>query len=247
MSTDYSIYILSWKERMLCVLKAAMLVGVIDYLCYRTIWLAVGIVPVTVFIGIREKRIRAKKRRKKLNEEFKDMLLSLNVALQAGYSVENAITTCHKDLEKLYTKKADIMQELVYMEVQLKVSVPVESLFLDFGKRSKVEDIESFSEIFAAAKRTGGDLNRVIEKTANMLSDKIEVRKEIETTLAAKKSEQLIMSITPFAIILYMQITSPGFLDVLYGNFFGMAVMTICLCIYFTAYWLGCKVVNIEV
>ena len=41
--------------------------------------------------------------------------------------------------------------------------------------------------------------------------------------------------------------TSPGFLSVLYGNPFGIAAMSICLAVYGTSYWLGRKIVDIEV
>jgi len=55
------------------------------------------------------------------------------------------------------------------------------------------------------------------------------------------------MSLMPAGIIMYLQLTSPGFLSVLYGNPFGIAAMSICLAIYATAYWLGRKIVDIEV
>ena len=90
-------------------------------------------------------------------------------------------------------------------------------------------------------------MDKVIQKVARMLGDKIDVKKEIETTLAAKKSEQMIMSLMPAGIILYLQISSPGFLNVLYGNPFGICAMTVCLRIYGAAYWLGRKIVDIEV
>ena len=90
-------------------------------------------------------------------------------------------------------------------------------------------------------------MNQVIQKVSRMLGDKIEVKKEIEATLAAKKSEQMIMSLMPAGIILYLQLTSPGFLSVLYGNPFGICAMTICLGIYAGAYWMGRKIVDIEV
>ena len=80
-----------------------------------------------------------------------------------------------------------------------------------------------------------------------MLGDKIDVKKEIEATLAAKKSEQMIMSFMPAGIIVYLQMTSPGFLSVLYGNPFGIAAMSICLAVCGTSYWLGRKIVDIEV
>ncbi len=90
-------------------------------------------------------------------------------------------------------------------------------------------------------------MSKIVQKTARMLTDKIEVKKEIEATVAAKKMEQAIMSIMPFGIIVYMQITSPGFLKILYGNVFGVITMSLCLGIYFLAYWMGCRIVDIEV
>ena len=152
-----------------------------------------------------------------------------------------------KDLGRLYEKGSDILDEFRYIESQLRLSVPVEELFLDLGKRSGVEDIENFAAVFYTAKRTGGDMTQVIQKVARMLSDKIEVKKEIEATLAAKKSEQMVMSIMPAGIICYLKLTSPGFLDVLYGNPFGICAMTVCMVINGLSYWLGVKIVDIEV
>ena len=169
------------------------------------------------------------------------------VAVQAGYSVESAVKTCVRDLERLYGKGTDIVEEFRYIESQQHISVPLEELFLDLGERSQIEDIENFASVFYTAKRTGGDMNRVIQKVSRMLGDKIDVKKEIEATLAAKKSEQMIMSLMPVGIILYLQMTSPGFLSVLYGNPFGIAAMSICLVIYTAAYWLGRRIVDIEV
>lgn len=118
---------------------------------------------------------------------------------------------------------------------------------MDLGRRSKAEDIESFAVVFQAAKRSGGDLKKILKKTSHMLGDKIEVKKEIEAALAAKKNEQFLMSLMPIGIILYMRLTSPGFLDVLYGNVFGAMVMTVCLGVYGFSYWLGRRIVDIEV
>ena len=165
----------------------------------------------------------------------------MSVAVQAGYSVENAVSACVRDLEQLYPKNEDIVAEFRYIETQQRVSVPVEELFLDLGQRCKVEDIENFASVLYTAKRSGGDLGNVIQKVARMLGDKIDVKKEIEATLAAKKSEQMIMSLMPAGIILYLQLASPGFLDILYGNPFGICAMTVCLAVYGAAYWIGKK------
>lgn len=247
MKKNYDTYRFKAKEWVLYLAEGLVVCGGINYLFYKNWWVFLGMLPVP-FLFLRYKRNCCKKqRRKQLNYQFKDALSSLSVALQAGYSVENAVCACARDLEKLYKPGDDILEEFHYMEAQLQVSVPVEELFLDLGNRCKVEDIENFASVFAAAKRTGGDMVAILQKTARILGDKIDVKKEIEATVAGKKSEQWIMSMMPFGIILYMQITSPGFLQVLYGNAFGVVTMTVCLAIYFLAYWMGKKIVDIEV
>ena len=210
-----------------------MLCAGVNWLFYQNIWLFL-LYPVILFFYFRKKRSeKIQEQKQNLNRQFKDLLDSLSVILQAGYSVENAIAGCAGELERLYGK-TDLVEELHYMMSQMKLSVPVEKLFMDLGQRSQVEDIESFAVVFQAAKRSGGDLKKILKRTGQMLG-------------AAKKNEQFLMSLMPVGIILYMRLTSPGFMEILYGNVFGVAVMTVCLGIYGFAYWLGCRIVDIEV
>lgn len=247
MKQNYDAYPYSYKEVLMYLAQSILLCGAVDYLFYQNIWLMLTAVPVAVWFLKWKKRQLIRERKRKLNYQFKDALNALSVAVQAGYSVENAVSACARDLERLYEKGTDILEEFHYIEKQLRVSVPLEDLFLNFGERSGVEDIENFAAVFYTARRTGGDMGKVIQKVARMLGDKIDVKREIESTLAAKKSEQMIMSVMPAGIILYMQMTSPGFLSVLYGNPVGISAMSICLGIYGTACWLGRKIVDIEV
>lgn len=247
MKQNYNEYHFTKKEFLKYLFQSVFLCAMINYLFYKTVWMFLLMFPIPIIFMKWKKKQLIRERRKILNYQFKDALNSLSVAVQAGYSIENAVRACTRDLERMYDRKTDIMEEFHYIESQQRVSVPVEELFLDLGERSGVEDIENFASVFYTAKRTGGDLDQIIQKVSRMLGDKIDVKKEIETTLAAKKSEQFIMSMMPAGIILYLQVTSPGFLNVLYGNPFGICAMTVCAVIYGAAYWMGKKIVDIEV
>lgn len=247
MKQNYNEYHFTKKEFLKYLFQSILLCVMINYLFYKTVWMFLLMLPIPVIFMKWKKKQLIRERRKNLNYQFKDALNSLSVAVQAGYSIENAVRACTRDLERLYDRKTDIMEEFHYIESQQRVSVPVEELFLDLGERSGVEDIENFASVFYTAKRTGGDMDQIIQKVSRMLGDKIDVKKEIEATLAAKKSEQFIMSMMPAGIILYLQVTSPGFLNVLYGNPFGICAMTVCAAIYGCAYWMGKKIVDIEV
>ena len=125
---------------------------------------------------------------------------------------------------------------------------PVEELFLSLGERTRIEDIENFAAVFSTAKRTGGDMDKVIQTSARMLGDKIEVKKEIEATLAAKKAEQMIMSLMPAGIILYLQLT-------FFSGFSGGPVREPVRHMrherlsgrYVLSYWMGRRIVDIQV
>ena len=65
--------------------------------------------------------------------------------------------------------------------------------------------------------------------------------------MAAKKLEFRIMSAIPIAMICYLKMSFPSFMEVLYGNLMGIVIMTVCLLIYVIAFEFGKKIVEIEV
>ena len=244
---DYRKYQFTVKEAAKYLLEGAVICAAVDYLFYQSLLVLLFMLPLPVlFLKIQKKKCIVRQKRN-LNYQFRDALTSMNVAVQAGYSAENAVRATVKDLARLYEKGSDILDEFRYIESQLRLSVPVEELFLDLGKRSGVEDIEIFSEVFETARRTGGDLIAIIRSTTASVSQKEETRQEIEICLSAKKMEQNIMSLIPCLLIAYVGLASPGFLDVMYQNPAGIAVMSICLGVYVFAFLMGRKIVAIEI
>lgn len=233
--------ILQWSA------EGTLICAALDFLFYRSLLLCVLFPPV-VYLYLRWKRQgRLKKLKEEMNLHFKDFLQALETSMKAGYSLENALGECEKDMRARYGDREPFVRELRFMRGQLLVNVPVEQLFEDFGKRSGIEDIRNFAEVLTIAKRTGGSMKMVLEQTARTLRGKLDTKKEIEAAVAAKKYEQTIMSVIPACIILYMNVTFPGFLDVMYTGAMGRIVMTGCLMVYAASWYMGRKMVEIEV
>ena len=228
------------------LLEGAALGCAVCWLCYndpRTLPLAALIA--VLFFRMRKKGL-IEKRRKELLYHFRDMITSLHAALRAGYSVENAVGSAARDIEVLYGKSDVLSRELSYLVFQLRLRRRIEELFRDMGERSGLEDIRMFAQLLAVGKKTGGNLSRVLSQTSQILCEKIDTEMEIDTLLSAKKFEQKIMSLMPAAIILYMRLSFPGFIETLYGNLFGAAVMTVCLLVYAAAFLWGKQIVRVD-
>ena len=79
------------------------------------------------------------------------------------------------------------------------------------------------------------------------MREKDETEREIEVLLSGKRFEQRIMGIIPLVIIVYLRFSTGSFMDVLYHNFAGALVMSVCLVIYVLSYILAARIVAIEV
>lgn len=244
---DYAEYRFSLKQGMLVYAEGAAVVGMIGYFFYRSLLACVFLIPAFAFLVREKKREEAKKRRQELSLQFKDLVLALSANVKAGYSIENALQESYRDMELLYSGDSSICMEVRHMLRGLENNVVLEQLLYDLGVRSHVPDIMQFADVFLIAKRSGGNLTEILEKTATVIEQKIETDKEIQLMISSKKLEQKIMNMVPFIIIFYIGTTSKGFFDVLYHNAIGVAVMTVCLFFYGAAYLLSKRIVEIEV
>jgi len=216
----------SRKEKLLILIKAVIHGAITSYLFFHSLIPIVFGIPFWRFYKkAQEKRLEEKK--KFLFEtQFTDAIGCLSGVLEGGYSVENAITQTRRDLEFSYGKDSMIMKELVLIEAQLRNNIPIEDAFRAMAKRTGCEDVRSFSDVFSTAKRTGGNIIAIIRTTSDTIRSKNEVLRENKTVMAAKKLESDIMNRIPYAMLAYLNLSSPELIKFLYGNVRGILFMT---------------------
>ena len=94
---------------------------------------------------------------------------------------------------------------------------------------SGCRDIESFVDVYLSIRETGGDMEKVISKTADILTDKISIEKEIKAIISQKQVEAKIITAMPLVILAGLNITSSGYIDPLYETPAGRIIMTVSL------------------
>lgn len=244
---NYDVYTFSkrdWVEYCFYVFVKSAVICFLFYDSYKGIFLFAPIYFID-YKNMKKRRINDRKRR--LTIQFKDMMEALVNSLNAGYSLEHAFGDARKDLLLVYEKDAYILKEIDVILTGLKMNIPLERLLKDFGTRSSIEDIDNFAKVVAVAKRSGGNLIRIIQKTVNSICDKINVEEEIETLITSKKIESKIMMLMPYGILFYLRMANGEFMTPLYHNLIGIAFMTgFLLLIYFSGWWAN-KIMEITV
>ena len=88
---------------------------------------------------------------------------------------------------------------------------------------------------------------KIIAKTTDIIGEKIQVRNDILIATASRRLEQKVMSAVPIFIVCYMEVTSPGFFDVLYTTVMGRILMTGCLAVYVISFTAAGRILDIQV
>lgn len=238
---------LTKKEVMLNLLIIGLIVFSIGRLFYGSTKAGMLLMPLVVPVFYQRKNKLLDKKKEAMEVQFKDMLISVSDALGTGYSVENALKESYRDLVNIYGYDSNICQELRLVISRIKLNVNVEKAIEDFANRSGIENAKIFSQIFSVARKTGGNITNIIKDVTDDIVLKQTVKEEINVAISEKKTEQKIMTVIPIFLIVYINISSDGFLNVMYDTLMGKIIMTGCLVAYIMAYFWAEKMMSIEI
>lgn len=216
---DYGVYHLSMRQRMSCIILGGFMFFSIGYLFYHNLILSLLLGTAGLTIPKFWRRFMLERRRKTLNLHFKQALYSLSSSLSAGRSVENGFRDAVQDLLLLDPGgQSDLIFELKVIVSRLEYGEPIEVALQDFARRAGMEDIANFADVFSTCKRTGGDLVEVVRRTSSVIGEKLDIQQEISVMIAQKRFESKALLAAPFLLLLFMNLTSPDYIETMYSG-----------------------------
>jgi tight adherence protein B len=123
---------------------------------------------------------------------------------------------------------------------------PLILALMDFAKRSGIEDIKNFADVFSICKSTGGNLADVVRNTYTIINQKIDIKNEIQVIISEQKLSQKILNFVPFGLLILLSSSSPDYIQPLYSAK-GNLVMFAVLLLLGVSNLVSSKITNIEV
>ena len=247
---NYQVYVMDAQEKLTTFLLGFLAGGVIGLVFYGNLFLdddgnltqmsmisnvvvfvLVGIIGWRIFTAMRTESLK-KKRMTELTHQFRSFLESLAVSLSSGMNVFDSLAGAYADLQTEFSDNG-------YMTAEVK------EMLASLGERSGNDDIKNFATVFEICYRTGGNLKEVVQRTNGIISERIEIKEEIETLMTSNKTQFTAMMVIPVVIILLMRVMSSTFAQS-FASPLGIVAMTIAIAIFYAAYVMGQKICNIE-
>lgn len=243
---DYHVYHMTKKDYLTAWVLGFLAAVIVLFAFFNS-------VPISLIGGIVCAKMLPKhyceyKKKKQLNElrsQFRDLLESLTSSYSAGQNTVEAFEDAVSDMTSIYGEDADIVQEVQMISTGLKHNINIEELLVNFAKRSNLEDVMSFANVFQICNRQGSDLKRIVSDTREIINDKIEVEMEIETMISGSKNELNIMMVMPVIVVVMLK----GMGSTMAGSNTAATVLVkmLCIGIFALAYVMGRKIIDIKI
>jgi len=149
-------------------------------------------------------------RRKRLQEIEKQLdgfLLALANALKAIPSVGAAFNSVVPILLSPIKDEVDLATK------EMKVGSSLDQALLHMAARIGSRQVDSALSAVLIGRQVGGNLGRVLETTAASIREMARLDGVLKTKTAEGKMQLIVIAVMPFALVLGLSYSSPGFFD----------------------------------
>ncbi|MFQ8777152.1 MAG: type II secretion system F family protein [Roseburia sp.] len=196
-------------------------IAVLDYVFYRSAGLSdFAVFPVGIlFPLVLKKTAEEKAAGEPAGSSLRMRSWQWPSGLNAGYSVENAFAVSLKEMEEIHGSDSMIAQEI---RLILRKGADESDVRGGIGglceARSGLDDVKNFCGRVSCGekKRRGTDADHRQDRGDHRRKNPDQ--EEILTATASRRMEQKIMSAIPILIVIYIELTSPGFFEILYST-----------------------------
>lgn len=221
---------------------------IVVWLIVRSFWVATILAGMSITYPKIMAMEKKKKDRVKLNIQFKDAMQSISNSLKAGSSLHTAMERCLSDMKRLYPQKdAPIVVEWEKITAEMKLGRPLEVILGDFQIRLQLEDVDTFVNSTVIIMSKGGELTEILSNVSDVISDRIEVKRDIMTLTAAKRAEAKLLTFMPLVLVSALMVFSPSYMSMMYDRPFGKVLIGIGFLLLGANYLIGKKIIEIDI
>jgi tight adherence protein B len=183
---------------------------------------------------------RASNQRRRFGDQLPQALGSLAAGLAAGLSLPQAVDFSRQELP-------DPMRMVMSkLSRRMALGIPVEEALRSLLKERAEESLALVIEGIVLQRRFGGDLVRMLEETADLLRERVELEQEVRTVTAQGRfSGIVIAALVPVSATILL-LFNPAYIDVLFETIEGQILLVIALLLLFVGWWIISRLIRVR-
>lgn len=186
-------------------------------------------------------RRMAQRRRRKIEDQLADAMVTLASAVRAGLSLPQA-------LEILATQcPRPINDEFHQIVAEYKLGKPLEDTLNEAKQRLRSENFALFAAALLASRESGGRLNETVERIAKSVLEMQRLERKVISETAQARKSALYMAIAPAFILLVYYFIDPMHTKMLFTEVPGQLLLAIAVLLNVVAYFWARVILNPDI
>jgi tight adherence protein B len=195
-------------------------------------------VPLVVRALVKRK---VRKQRSQFAEQLADNLQVIASAMRAGHSFSGAFAVAAQDAPEPARSE---FQQVIGDE---KLGVPMEEALSKVVRRMESRDLEQVVLAAGLQREAGGNSAEVIDRVAETLRQKFELRRMVDTLTAQGRLSRWVVSFIPGALLVIITLMNPGYMSPLYHTSTGHLMLVVAAVLVISGSLVIKRIVEIEV
>lgn len=193
--------------------------GLLGLLGTRNLLVTVALVLAGILLPPMIVDLKAKKRRKRFEEQLPDMLTLLASTLKAGYSFMQGVEAVSREVD------GPMGQELRRVVTEAQLGRPVEDALSSSAERMQSLDFAWAVMAVGIQREVGGNLAEILLTVADTMVARNRLRGEVKALTAEGKVSAVVLGLLPLGLGLVMFVINPDYMGLLFSDMLGRIML----------------------
>jgi tight adherence protein B len=184
---------------------------------------------------------RRTKRFQKFEELFPEAIDTLARAVRAGHAFTTAVELISSEIAE------PVASEFRKLFEEQKFGLPVRDALLNLTERVPLVDVKFFVTAVMLQRETGGNLAEILDNLSYVIRERFKIMRQVRVYTAQGRLTMLLLMALPPIIIIVMQLMNPSFIQPLFTDPLGHALIVGGITLQTIGYFVIRKVIQIQV
>lgn len=206
------------KEYLLIRLVATIIALLLGWLFFGNILAGLFMAVIAVMVPpiLLDRAIA--KRQKNFHEQLLDVLILIKGAVQAGYSLTQALNLAVEEIP------APASEEFGRVLHEIHLGITLEQALINLSERMENDDLQIVVTAIIINTQVGGNLSTVLESTISTIRDRMHLFAEIRSLTSYSRYVGNFLTMMPFVTGLAIFLLSPGYFDTIKTSLFTQGI-----------------------
>lgn len=163
------------------------------------------------------------RRQQKFHDQLLDVLILIKGAVQAGYSLMQALDMTTKEI------KEPSSEEFGRVLREVRFGIPLEQALLSLAERMESDDLRIVVTAIIINSQVGGNLSTVLEATISTIRDRMHLFGEVRSLTSYARYVGNFLTLMPFITGLVIFLLSPDYFETVKTSLFTQLVLLMAL------------------